>query len=146
MEELFEDAWSFNEDISAWDTSGVTRMDYMFYYASAFDQDIGAWDTSGVTTMNSMFYYASAFDQDLGWCVGDDVFDPYGDGFTMQDAFSETQCEAPFVGCTVGSGVGACGLAASLGGAHRVVLGLGPGSRVEEGRHPPPRRRDRRCC
>ena len=86
---------SFNEDISAWDTSGVTSMDQMFYSASAFnqdiggwnvenvyemgrmfagasafDQDIGAWDTSGVTTMDGMFWAASAFNQDIGgWNV-----------------------------------------------------------------------------
>ena len=48
--------------------------------------------------MHYMFHYASAFDQDLGWCVGDDVFDPYGEGNTMQDAFSGSPCASTSCG------------------------------------------------
>ena len=90
-------AMSFNEDISAWDTSGVTSMDQMFYSASAFNQDIGGWNVDKVTSMVFMFEGATAFDQDLSWCVAfltPSVFDPLGHGYTIQDAFSGTQCNS----------------------------------------------------
>ncbi|MCP3952001.1 MAG: BspA family leucine-rich repeat surface protein, partial [Desulfobacterales bacterium] len=58
----------FNGDISAWDTSSVTNMSYMFNSADAFDQDIGLWDTSKVENMSYMFGSADAFNQDIsGW-------------------------------------------------------------------------------
>ena len=59
--------------ISTWETGGVTDMEELFEDASSFNEDIGEWDISGVTTMEDMFRGASAFDQDLGWCVGGDV-------------------------------------------------------------------------
>ena len=102
----------FNDDISAWDTSGVTDMSHMFSGASAFDQPLGGWrvdnledmgemfkyaavfnqDLSGwqidkVDDMDSMFYSASAFDQDLGWCVKEGAL-PSG-----RSTFKGTKCE-----------------------------------------------------
>ena len=56
----------FNEDISAWDTSSVKDMSFMFYGARSFNRPIGSWNVSGVTNMHAMFYNAAEFNQSVG--------------------------------------------------------------------------------
>ncbi len=65
MEFLFYEASSFNGDISTWDVSNVTGTSQMFMYASSFNGDLSGWDVSNVTEMGSMFHSASSFNQDL---------------------------------------------------------------------------------
>ena len=93
-------ASSFNEDISAWDTSGVTVMKYMFKEASSFNRAIGRWSVDKVTRMNGMFRGAKAFDQDLGWCLSDDV--------SLRFAFRETKCKSTSCGVSYMDGLGLC--------------------------------------
>merc|ERR1712167_146577 len=66
---------SFNEDIGAWDTSGVTDMNHMFEGASSFNQAIGVWTVGEVRQMQGMFKSAHMFDQDLSAWTVDSVTD-----------------------------------------------------------------------
>ena len=70
MNSMFDGADAFNQDISSWNTSGVTNMNSMFDGADAFNQDISSWDVSQVTDMAGMFDGAAAFSQNLGpWYI-----------------------------------------------------------------------------
>ena len=46
MDLLFNDRFKFNADISRWDVSHVTTMNYMFDNARAFNQNIARWGVS----------------------------------------------------------------------------------------------------
>ena len=57
-------------DISNWDVSKVTNMQYMFFKCNKFNQDISNWNVSNVTDMTGMFHSCESFNQDLSdWNV-----------------------------------------------------------------------------
>ena len=64
----------FEGDISEWNTSNVTNMDYMFYQATNFNSNIGNWDVSNITKMDYMFNNAEKFNQNISsWIFNDDT-------------------------------------------------------------------------
>merc|ERR1712086_653519 len=66
----FADGRYFNDDISAWVTSSVTSMVYMFANARDFNQPVDSWDVSSVTNMRGMFRNANRFNQPVdSWDV-----------------------------------------------------------------------------
>jgi len=69
MQYLFRNT-NFNGDISGWDVSSVTNMGYAFDNNETFSGDLSAWDVSSVTDMGNMFWGAESFNSDLSsWDV-----------------------------------------------------------------------------
>lgn len=66
IESMFENAISFNADLSKWDTSNIKQMISMFRNAKAF-QGTGTyvWDTSKVLYFEYTFQGAISFDANL---------------------------------------------------------------------------------
>jgi hypothetical protein len=60
--------YTFNDDISSWDTSAATTFEGFFNTAGAFNNPL-PWNTSRVTNMRATFDRAHAFDQRLNWDV-----------------------------------------------------------------------------
>jgi surface protein len=67
---MFSACISFNQDISAWDTSHLTNMSNMFYGCTSFNQPLNSWNVSNVTNMYYMFFNCPLFNQALNsWNV-----------------------------------------------------------------------------
>ncbi len=66
MDNIFQNASTFNQPIASWDTRNVTSMFSMFANAAAFDQNISTWNTANVTNMYAMFDRALVFNQAIG--------------------------------------------------------------------------------
>ena len=50
---------NFDGDISNWDVSNVTNMNYMFYKCTNFNTDISDWDVSNVKFLYDIFLYCN---------------------------------------------------------------------------------------
>ncbi|MBO3116592.1 BspA family leucine-rich repeat surface protein, partial [Winogradskyella sp. DF17] len=71
MNNMFDGAASFNQNIGSWDVSGCENMNSMFDSAASFNQDLNSWDVSSVKAMNNMFNGATSFNGNIGsWNVG----------------------------------------------------------------------------
>lgn len=74
MNSMFNGATSFNNGGSAsinnWNTASLTSLSNTFSGATAFNQPIGNWNVSQVTSLSETFMLATSFNQDLGaWNV-----------------------------------------------------------------------------
>lgn len=74
MDDMFNDAYVFNSDISGWDTSRVISMNRMFKNSKKFNRDISTdndkWNVSNVESMDEMFHSALEFNSNIsGWDV-----------------------------------------------------------------------------
>jgi len=65
MDNLFQDATMFDEDLSAWNTERVTSMEYTFAGCQHFNSPLNSWNVEQVTSMKGMFSGCISFNQDL---------------------------------------------------------------------------------
>jgi surface protein len=63
MSYMFYGCTSFNQSVSAFNTSKVTSMSYMFYGCTSFNQSVSGINTSNVEYMMGMFQGCSVFNQ-----------------------------------------------------------------------------------
>lgn len=65
LDNMFDGCYTFNQDISNWDTSNVISMSGTFRSCLEFNQPIGDWNVSNVRYMGSMFSNTHEFNQNL---------------------------------------------------------------------------------
>jgi len=56
---MFQDAQSFNEDISTWNMTSVTNANYMLMFAQSFNQNLCKWGDTNADGENTFPYFAA---------------------------------------------------------------------------------------
>ena len=65
MNSMFSSAINFNSPLNTWNVGAVTDFTNMFNSASNFNRPLNNWNTAAGTSMNATFYNAFSFDQDI---------------------------------------------------------------------------------
>jgi len=60
MENMFVNAYSFNQPLNNWNVSNVRDMEAMFVDARSFNQPLNNWNVSNVADMKFMFANANS--------------------------------------------------------------------------------------
>ena len=75
MSNLFHDASgayaNFNENISSWDVSNVTTIEYMFSQAESFNISLNSWNVSKISNMGNVFEYSGFNENISSWDVSE---------------------------------------------------------------------------
>merc|ERR1712193_374448 len=96
MTYMFRDAIAFKSDISEWDVSSVIDIPQMFMRATSFNGDISKWDVSRVVSMQSMFNRAMSFNADISkWNVA--RVTNMDNMFSNAESFKQNLCGAAWV-------------------------------------------------
>jgi|LSQX01.1.fsa_nt_gb surface protein len=75
---MFYNAVSFNQPLDYWDVSNINDMSHTFEGAVTFNQPLNNWDVSNVNTMTGMFDGATSFNQPLNnWDVSNVTYFKY---------------------------------------------------------------------
>jgi hypothetical protein len=68
VNQCFQNAQSFNQDLTNWDVSSCPNFTSTFRECDAFNGNITNWDLSSCTSITLMFFRAFAFNRDItGW-------------------------------------------------------------------------------
>jgi len=65
LNQAFQNATNFKQDVSTWNTSNITDMGSSFY-GTQNNSDLSKWNTANVTSMSNMFNGNTAFNQPIG--------------------------------------------------------------------------------
>ena len=96
MHGMFEDAISFNRDISKWDVSSVTDMDNMFSGAESFSQTLcgDAWVNSKATKEDMFVSSSGSISSTECTSTSDQVFSPQSKAEIKRAVDSYIECRS----------------------------------------------------
>ena len=91
MKYAFGGGSSFNGDVEQWNVENVGNFENMFEDASSFERNISVWDIGSGSVTTSMF----DGDVGLSDCVRESIYDIWSGRGVEISSFANAECESP---------------------------------------------------